>query len=227
MNNHKNHNNRNHNLEYLIQKVRYEDTPEEQRRMLETKKILDAIVSFKESHGIRVHYPERDVEQKDPDGFDICSEHRAAMKDASKVIMWYDPTSTGSMFDMGMGFMAGKPLEILNSEEIPNIKNDYERFLMDYALHGISDSFLSDRRSNQYKQMLSRRELIRHTEVPCKFVWKKNNWEVLFEFGMLFLAEKPIMLLNRHEVEAEAQAIDRKCYQKVLLMVDDKHRGKK
>jgi hypothetical protein len=227
MNNHNNHdnhsNNTNHNLEYLIYKVRYEDTPEEQKRRLETKKILDEFVRLKEANGIRVHYAERDVDQDDPTGFRICSEHSIAMRDSIKVDMWYDPTSHGSVFDMGMGFMAGKPLEILNIDSIKEITNDYEQFLKDYSLNGaLERSGLQP--SPVYRRLYDKREIIKHTNVPSKFVWRKNDWEVLFEFGMLFLAEKPIMLLNRPEVEAEAQALNRKCYQKVLLLVDDMYK---
>lgn len=222
MSNHNNHiNHVNHNLEYFICKVR--GTPEEEEKMLENKKIFDEIVRVRELNGVKVHYPPRDVDQNDPVGDRICSEHRIAMRDASRIIMWYDPTSHGSVFDMGMGFMAGKPLEILNIESIKNITNDYEQFLKDYSLNGaLERSGLQP--SPVYKRLYDKRELIKHTSVPSKFVWKKGDWDSLFEFGMLFFAEKPIILLNRPEVEAEANAINRKCYQKVLLLVDDMHK---
>jgi len=189
----------------------------------ELKAKLDGIVYAIEAAGERVHYPIRDVDQDDPIGLRICSEHRAAMQKARKVIMWYDPTSHGSMFDAGMGFMAGKPLEILNSESIENITNDYEQFLIDYALQGFSDNHHL-KPSSVYLDMRGKRDIIRAAK-SLSYHWVTKDWEALFDFGMIFMAGKPFTLLNREEVEAQVE--ERKSYQKVLITLDDMYRGKK
>ncbi|MBN2052859.1 hypothetical protein JW756_05120 [Candidatus Woesearchaeota archaeon] len=189
----------------------------------EVKKRIDGIVETIEAKGEQVHYPPRDVNQDDPVGLRICSEHSIAMKNIrKKVIMWYDPASHGSMFDVGMLFMEEKPLEILNPESIENITNDYEQFLTDYSIRGLHDH---DKLAPSaiYLEMEKKREYIKNAKaVPYR--WVKNDWEALFEFGMIFVAGKQFTLLNKKEVKAEADEIGRKCYQKVLVLLDDMYR---
>jgi hypothetical protein len=192
------------------------------------KKKLDSIVAAIEATGERVHYPIRNVDQDDDIGDRICSDHRAAMKKIKKGMkMWYDPVSRGSVFDVGMGFMARKPLEILNPESIENITSPYERFIVDYASQGTSGLAFDNHISQKHREMAEKRKLLEDMTVPIKFVWRQGDWESLLTFGMIFFAEKEFLLLNRHEVEAQANAKDRKCYEKVLIKLDDKYQGKK
>ncbi|MHB9019383.1 MAG: hypothetical protein ACYC3G_00695 [Minisyncoccota bacterium] len=68
-------------------------------------KYLDEYVAALESQGNRVHYPPRDVDQDDPTGYRICSEHREAMWRADEVHVAWDGKSEGCLFDLGMAFV--------------------------------------------------------------------------------------------------------------------------
>lgn len=58
-----------------------------------------------------MHLPHRDTNQVDlSGGLQICADNREAIKQADEVHLYWTPDSTGSMFDLGMAFMAGKPL---------------------------------------------------------------------------------------------------------------------
>lgn len=67
---------------------------------------MRAYVYRVEAEGHEVHWPQRDVDQRNDDGgVRICYEHRAAMHECDRVDIWWDPFSTGSHFDLGMAFM--------------------------------------------------------------------------------------------------------------------------
>jgi len=85
----------------------------------EVKKQLEDYVLVLETLGYDVHFPPRDVEQ-DQSGFNICDEHRKAMKECDEVHFWWDSESKGSHFDFGMAFMleAFKPVKYVMAEEI-------------------------------------------------------------------------------------------------------------
>jgi len=202
------------NLEYFICPVRGITD--------ELKNKIESIVREREAQGVRVHFPPRDVDQNDPTGLRICSDHRAAMCNAFEVDIWHDPTSQGSVFDTGMGFYAKKPLKILNGESLEKITNDYEHFLIDYLIQGILGEHVI-KPSAAYLKMEDQREHIRQVS-SVEYFWKPNDWEALFIFGMIFMSEKPILLLNREDVEK--QRTPHKSYQNVLLTLDDMYRNK-
>jgi hypothetical protein len=67
-----------------------------------------------EAAGWMVHWPQRDTDQSDPDGLDICRQNRAAIAAADQVFIIWDGRSTGCLFDMGMAFALDKPVTILD-----------------------------------------------------------------------------------------------------------------
>lgn len=79
---------------------------------------IAAYVAKLESDGHLVHWPERDTPQDDPVGIDICHYNCSALTNATRVDIWYDPTSTGSVFDLGMAFALNKRLVLANPSEI-------------------------------------------------------------------------------------------------------------
>ncbi len=81
---------------YLICPVR-EITEEE-------KTEIGKYVADLEKAGHKVHWPPRDVDQNDPTGLRICSEHREAMLEAHEIHIWWNKKSQGSLFDFGMAF---------------------------------------------------------------------------------------------------------------------------
>jgi len=71
-----------------------------------------------ENKGYKVHYPPRDTNQEDPIGLNICSENRAAIRNADEIHIYYTSKSEGSKFDFGMVFMAEKPLKLINRDKV-------------------------------------------------------------------------------------------------------------
>ena len=67
-----------------------------------------------ESAGWDVHWPPRDTNQNDPIGYRICRDNYKAIYYSDVVHVVYDPTSEGSLFDLGMAFALCKPLVVLN-----------------------------------------------------------------------------------------------------------------
>lgn len=93
---------------YLIHPVRNITTEE--------RKFLDDYVNKLEAEGHKVHYPIRDVNQEQT-GLDILTEHKTAMKTVKEVHVYWSQ-STGSLFDFGMAFITGKPIVLVNKEQI-------------------------------------------------------------------------------------------------------------
>lgn len=81
-------------------------------------------VDDQEALGHHVHFPPRDVDQSDPIGIDICTSHLAAMKNASRVDIFWDVNSKGSHFDLGMAFALGKRINLIKVfGEVPSGKS--------------------------------------------------------------------------------------------------------
>lgn len=76
---------------------------------------LEDYVSMLEANGNTVHLPHRDVEQDDPTGgWNICCAHLKAMQECDRVDIFYDETSGGSKFDLGMAWALGKPVYLVD-----------------------------------------------------------------------------------------------------------------
>ena len=66
----------------------------------------------------------RDTDQNDSVGLRICKDNGRAIAGADEVHVWYDPTSQGSAFDLGMVFMLRevlgrhKPVVVANPENV-------------------------------------------------------------------------------------------------------------
>jgi hypothetical protein len=87
-----------------------------------TKEVLDRYVRRLESLGYEVHYPIRDVNQDDPTGMRIMTEHRRAMYWCDEVRAVWKPASTGSVGDLGMywgmAHIFPKPFRLANKRRI-------------------------------------------------------------------------------------------------------------
>jgi nucleoside 2-deoxyribosyltransferase len=60
--------------------------------------------------GHHVHYPPDNAPQDDLTGEAICRAHRAAMRDADEVHVFWDVKSSGSHFDLGMAYVLEKKI---------------------------------------------------------------------------------------------------------------------
>lgn len=91
---------------FLICPVRNVDTV--------TQSAIYDYVQELERQGCRVYWPLRDTDQGDTIGLRICSANKDALAAATEVHVWYDPQSQGSLFDLGMAFMADKRIVCVN-----------------------------------------------------------------------------------------------------------------
>lgn len=102
----------------------------------ETLEALGSYVAKLESEGVEVYWPYRDTDQTDPHGWTICCRNRSAILDANEIHIWYDKTSSGSIFDCGMVFaLLGigwtKKVVIANPEAVkPTPHKSFENVLL-------------------------------------------------------------------------------------------------
>ncbi|MCW1296465.1 MAG: hypothetical protein OH319_02180 [Candidatus Parvarchaeota archaeon] len=94
-------------------------------------KELEEYVSKLESNGHKVYYPPRDTKQDDPIGIRICSANKKAVMEADEVHVYWDDESEGSRFDLGMAFMANKPIILINKDRIkPTPRKSFKNVLL-------------------------------------------------------------------------------------------------
>lgn len=83
------------------------------------KRMRDYISKVK-ANGDNIYYPNDDnaFEHTDDVGYIICDENRRALLQADEIHIFWDKTSSGSLFDLGMAFASNKKLIIVNAEEL-------------------------------------------------------------------------------------------------------------
>jgi len=92
---------------FLISPVRNVTTDEQSQEIRE-------YVERKESGGHKVHWPKRDTKQ-DAKSIDICKQNALAIADSDEVHIWFDPSSKGSHFDLGIAFALSKKLVVVRN----------------------------------------------------------------------------------------------------------------
>jgi len=111
------------------------------RNVLEetNNKIADHVVKL-EAEENEVYWPHRDNPYQDTDkvGIIICKYNRRKMLMADEIHIWYDKTSAGSVFDIGMFFAfvysSFKKFVIINPEDIaPTAEKSFENVIMALA----------------------------------------------------------------------------------------------
>lgn len=87
------------------------------------KLMLDVVEGVREE-GHKVHFPPTDVDQNCPTGLSICEAHLKAMVECDSVLLFYDETSGGSKFDLGMAYALNKPIiPLFSFGDIPKGKS--------------------------------------------------------------------------------------------------------
>ena len=77
----------------------------------EVQERIAAYVAGLQAQGHPVYWPARDTDQADPVGLTICKANLFAMYQAHEIHIWYDPTSQGSIFDLGAALMASEHIQ--------------------------------------------------------------------------------------------------------------------
>jgi len=110
---------------FLICPVRYADD--------EQKTKLQNYINFLENKNLVVYYPARDTKQDDPIGYQICLANRAAIYNSQEIHLFWDKNSKGSLFDLGMAFMACKKLFIVNPDTIEKTEcKSFENMILEW-----------------------------------------------------------------------------------------------
>lgn len=111
-------NNEEDNKIFLICPVR--NANENQRKWIED------YVMEKNNEGYIIHAPHLHTRQIDLfGGYAICKQNAHAVASAKEVAIYYDKESTGSVFDLGVAYALGKPIVLLNKNEIEFNENDF------------------------------------------------------------------------------------------------------
>lgn len=175
---------------------------------------LNDYVCRLERAGFNVHYPPRDVNQEDPTGLRIISEHREAMAACSEARAYWNGKSRGSYFDAGMAIMADKELRIINGLLRASFNEKAAAKILRYARKWADATPDID----PLEVLMGRREQIRREPV-FKISFESSSYDSVLDFGMAFIARKPIVLMNRKDIEANLP--NGKCFEKVLLELDE------
>ena len=92
---------------------------------IEQKKWIENFVYEKYKEGYIIHAPHLHTRQSDLfGGYAICKQNALAVATSNEINIYYDQTSTGSVFDLGVAYALNKPLVILNKEQIEFNDND-------------------------------------------------------------------------------------------------------
>lgn len=92
---------------------------------------VKAYISMLESRGIKVHFPPRDTNQKDSIGLRICSDNKKALRESDRIDIYWNPSSSGTLFDFGMTFALGKPICLINRDKLkPTDKKSFVNVLL-------------------------------------------------------------------------------------------------
>lgn len=93
---------------------------------LEVQKWIEEYTKEKEYEGMILHAPHLHTVQTDMfGGYTICLQNEQALASSREVNLYYDQTSTGSVFDLGAAYYLGKPLEVLNMKDVVFNENDF------------------------------------------------------------------------------------------------------
>lgn len=95
---------------FIICPVRDADQQQKNRIVEYTKQLQEA--------GNEIYYPALDTDQDDSIGYRICKDNALAIKAADEIHIYWDKNSKGSLFDLGVAFAHGKPLKIINMDEV-------------------------------------------------------------------------------------------------------------
>ena len=90
------------------------------------KKWIEEFVKEKYNDGYTIHAPHLHTVQSDLfGGYAICKQNANAVATSKEIDIYYDQSSTGSVFDLGVAYALNKPLVLLNKDEIIFDDNDF------------------------------------------------------------------------------------------------------
>lgn len=92
----------------------------------EQREWIENFVSLKYNEGYIIHAPHLHTRQTDLfGGYAICVQNANAVATSEEIDIYYDQSSTGSVFDLGVAYALHKPLKLLNEEKIMFNEEDF------------------------------------------------------------------------------------------------------
>lgn len=92
---------------------------------LEQREWIENFVNEKYNEGYIIHAPHLHTRQTDLfGGYAICVQNAEAVATSQEIDIYYDQSSTGSVFDLGVAYALHKPLKLLNKNEIAFNEDD-------------------------------------------------------------------------------------------------------
>lgn len=185
----------------------------------EIKKKLRQYVKKLEKQGYQVHWPTRDTDQKDPHGYAICWVNSRAGVTADEIHDWFDPTSEGSVFDVGeyLGAYAcgrAKEFKIVNLDEFQRTRRRGFWFHdLLWALHNNDQKII--------KPYLDEARIIVRAR-KFEFYFNLKDIRSIFRFGIFFGTmacgrRKKFILVNPEDVKPNKKEKD---FPNVILAID-------
>jgi hypothetical protein len=87
---------------------------------------IESFKKDKTDDGFDIHVPQKDTFQKDKfGGYSICFQNANAIAESTELYLYYDQTSKGSMFDLGIAYYLNKPLTVINKDSIDFDQDDF------------------------------------------------------------------------------------------------------
>lgn len=102
----------------------------------EQREYIAGIVKLWKAAGLEVYWPLTDTDQNDRSGLRICQDNARALAAADAVFVYWDPSSTGSLFDLGMAFALGKKIT-LSVRTMPGrtLEKSFNNVLRDWEMN--------------------------------------------------------------------------------------------
>ncbi|HPE14639.1 MAG TPA: hypothetical protein PLT65_02235 [Bacilli bacterium] len=127
-----------------------------------SQEVVDSLRRIKENlknRGYHVHYPGDDTNKLDSVGYNICLANANAIGESNVVGIYYDPESTGTLFDLGVAYFLSKQIPtreyiVFNKDDIIIDKNKFNDRLIsliieDQETKEVAKSMTRER--NRYK----------------------------------------------------------------------------
>ena len=138
----------------------------------EQKKWIEDFTARKEQEGYKIHAPHIHTRQVDMlRGYAICRQNEEAVATSEEIDLYYDQSSTGSVFDLGAAYALHKPLRLLNRDEITFNPNDF----MDQLIENWPFNKRSFSSTEELKESLKKAWTQETCSPGLKDVWSVDN----------------------------------------------------
>lgn len=121
----------------------------------EQRKWIEDFAKIKYNEGYIIHAPHLHTRQTDFfGGYAICKQNAEAVATSNEIDIYYDQSSTGSVFDLGVAYALHKKLVLLNKDEILFDDNDLiDNIVMNWPYNTVKKRLILSRFGNKKKEL--------------------------------------------------------------------------